>query len=74
VSMTNTLQLGFGTDQGRRYTITLPDADPFVEADEIIEAMQTVIDANVIMTNNGIPVIRQTAKLVNTERVEIAVA
>ena len=43
-------------------------------ADEIIEAMQAVIDANVIISSGGIPVMRQTAKLINTEKVEIAVA
>ena len=74
MTLTHTLQLGFGTNQGSRYTITLPGADPFVDENEIIDAMQAAIDAKVIMTTNGTLINRQTAKLINTERVEIPVA
>ena len=69
-----TIQLGFGTDQGRRYTITLPDADPFLDADDIRVSMQEIIDSNVIITTNGTLVERQSAKIIRTERVDVAVA
>jgi len=69
-----TIQLGFGTDQGRRYTITLPGADPFLDADDIRVSMQEIIDSNVIITTNGTLVERQSAKIIRTERVDVAVA
>ena len=69
-----TIQLGFGTDQGRRYTITLPDADPFLDADDIRVSMQEIINSDVIITTNGTLVERQSAKIIKTERVDVAVA
>ena len=69
-----TLRLVFNTDQSKLYQISLSGADPFIEMEDIKEAMNDVIGANVIITTNGELAGRQSAKLFKTEIQEINVA
>ena len=67
------LRLVFNTDQNKLYQMSLTGADPFIEAEDIIAAMNDVIGANVIITTNGELTGRQSARLFKTEIQEINV-
>jgi len=67
------LQLVFETDQNKRHTVRVPGADPFIDADDIIYAMNDIIESNVILTTNGELTGRHSATLTRTEVQDIDV-
>jgi len=69
-----TIQLVFDTSLGKRHSMSIRGADPFVDDDDVKAAMQAIISADVIITANGELTGRNSAKLIKTEAVDINVA
>ena len=68
-----TLSLGFGTDLGKKYTMTVNNADPMVDLATIKDAMAEIIASGVIGHVSGEPNAPLTAKLTKTIAEEINV-
>ena len=67
------LNLGFKTDAGKIYAMSVSGANPSVTEAEIIAAMDAVVSSDAIIHKNGSPVSAYSAKLVKTETVPINV-
>ena len=69
--MQREFRLGFGTDFGQVFNLRIPRADNTANLERVVAAMNTIIGSGALLSSQGRPVNRHSARLANIVTTEL---
>lgn len=71
--MVGTFKLSFVTNLGHSAEISIPRANLEASQEEVVEAMNAIINSGVVLTSVGRPTQRSSARLVKTQTTDFTI-
>ncbi len=69
----NYVKLTFGTDQNKTYTITIPNADAYLNGNDIKLAMDRIIQSGALVSASGRVTSKKSAESIKTTTTSVTV-